>query len=60
MYIFGYGSLINRHSRLLTSRTGEAVPAIVNGLQRIGVRSMEAIRFHHWLPLLVKVIATEY
>ncbi len=34
MYIFGYGSLINRHSRLLTSRTGEAVPAIVNGLQR--------------------------
>ncbi|OLQ77635.1 hypothetical protein BIT28_04595 [Photobacterium proteolyticum] len=34
MYIFGYGSLINHHSRLLTSQTGKAVPATVNGLQR--------------------------
>lgn len=34
MYIFGYGSLINRHSRQLTGQTGKAVPAVVNGLQR--------------------------
>lgn len=34
MYIFGYGSLINGHSRQLTGQTGDAVPAIVSGLQR--------------------------
>ncbi|WP_299014326.1 gamma-glutamylcyclotransferase family protein [uncultured Photobacterium sp.] len=34
MYIFGYGSLINSHSRQLTGQTGKALPVIVNGLQR--------------------------
>ncbi|MGF1726999.1 gamma-glutamylcyclotransferase family protein [Photobacterium nomapromontoriensis] len=34
MYIFGYGSLINRHSRTLTGQTQEAIPATVSGLQR--------------------------
>lgn len=34
MYIFGYGSLINRHSRQLTGQTGEAVPVVVDGLHR--------------------------
>lgn len=34
MYIFGYGSLINGHSRLLTGQTEEAIPAIVTDLQR--------------------------
>ena len=33
-YLFGYGSLINRESRLVTSCTGEAVPVRVSGLQR--------------------------
>ncbi|MGR5061470.1 gamma-glutamylcyclotransferase family protein [Photobacterium sp. DNB22_13_2] len=34
MYIFGYGSLINHASRLLTGQAKEAQPATVNGLQR--------------------------
>ncbi|MGR5152911.1 gamma-glutamylcyclotransferase family protein [Photobacterium swingsii] len=34
MYIFGYGSLINDHSRSRTGQTGRAIPAMVNGLQR--------------------------
>lgn len=34
MYIFGYGSLINDASRRLTGETGNAVPAVVSGLQR--------------------------
>ncbi|WP_027252519.1 gamma-glutamylcyclotransferase family protein [Photobacterium halotolerans] len=34
MFIFGYGSLINRASRQLTGQTGQAVPAVVEGLQR--------------------------
>ncbi|MGF1685494.1 gamma-glutamylcyclotransferase [Photobacterium japonica] len=34
MYIFGYGSLINHHSRLLTGQTEGALPATVSGLQR--------------------------
>ncbi|MCW8331215.1 gamma-glutamylcyclotransferase [Photobacterium sp. SDRW27] len=34
MYIFGYGSLINGHSRKLTGQTGAAIPAVANGLLR--------------------------
>lgn len=34
MYIFGYGSLINAHSRRLTGQTQAAIPATVKGLQR--------------------------
>ncbi|GAB6260208.1 gamma-glutamylcyclotransferase family protein [Photobacterium sp. R1] len=34
MYIFGYGSLINRASRQRTGQTGQAVPAVVEGLER--------------------------
>ncbi|MBY5943962.1 gamma-glutamylcyclotransferase family protein [Photobacterium rosenbergii] len=34
MYIFGYGSLINHASRLLTGQAKEAQPVTVNGLQR--------------------------
>ncbi|QUJ68465.1 gamma-glutamylcyclotransferase [Photobacterium sp. GJ3] len=34
MYIFGYGSLINRASRQRTGQTGAAIPAEVEGLQR--------------------------
>ena len=34
MYIFGYGSLINDESRKVTGDTGQAVPAVVSGLQR--------------------------
>ncbi|GHA52175.1 gamma-glutamylcyclotransferase family protein [Photobacterium aphoticum] len=34
MYIFGYGSLINHHSRQLTGQTRGAIPATVEGLQR--------------------------
>ncbi|MEI8611977.1 gamma-glutamylcyclotransferase [Enterovibrio sp. Hal110] len=34
MYIFGYGSLINGESRKVTGDTGQAVPAVVSGLQR--------------------------
>ncbi|OAN13734.1 hypothetical protein A3K86_14325 [Photobacterium jeanii] len=34
MYIFGYGSLINDHSRQRTGQTGRAMPAMVNGFQR--------------------------
>ncbi|PKF49868.1 gamma-glutamylcyclotransferase family protein [Enterovibrio nigricans] len=34
MYIFGYGSLINEASRQLTGETGNAIPAIVSGLER--------------------------
>ncbi|EAS40689.1 gamma-glutamylcyclotransferase [Photobacterium profundum] len=34
MYIFGYGSLINSHSRQLTGQTGKAIPAVIQGLQR--------------------------
>ena len=33
-YIFGYGSLMNSSSRQLTGQTGQALPAIVNGLVR--------------------------
>tara|TARA_Y100000310_G_C20655992_1_gene801992 strand:+ start:284 stop:898 length:615 start_codon:yes stop_codon:yes gene_type:complete len=33
-YLFGYGSLINKESRLRTAKTGEAVPVRVAGLQR--------------------------
>lgn len=34
MYIFGYGSLINADSRQRTGNTGEAIPVVVEGLQR--------------------------
>ncbi|MDV7103562.1 gamma-glutamylcyclotransferase family protein [Vibrio sp. TH_r3] len=34
MYIFGYGSLLNTHSRLLTGQTGDAIPVVVRGLVR--------------------------
>lgn len=34
MYIFGYGSLINSHSRQRTGQTGKAIPAVIQGLQR--------------------------
>lgn len=34
MFIFGYGSLINEASRLLTGQTGRAVPAIAHGFRR--------------------------
>ena len=34
MYIFGYGSLLNSHSRKLTGQTGEAIPVVVSGLIR--------------------------
>ncbi len=34
MYIFGYGSLINSASRLLTGQTGNAYPATVSGFNR--------------------------
>lgn len=34
MYIFGYGSLINHASRLLTGQAKEAQPVTVHGLQR--------------------------
>ncbi|PSU35028.1 gamma-glutamylcyclotransferase family protein [Photobacterium lutimaris] len=34
MYIFGYGSLINNASRLLTGQAKEAQPVTVHGLQR--------------------------
>jgi gamma-glutamylcyclotransferase (GGCT)/AIG2-like uncharacterized protein YtfP len=34
MYIFGYGSLINSASRMLTGHTGEAIPAVVKGFVR--------------------------
>ena len=33
-YIFGYGSLINRKSRLRTAETSKAIPVKVKGLQR--------------------------
>jgi len=33
-YLFGYGSLINRSSRLATGQTGEAFPVRVKGLHR--------------------------
>ncbi len=34
MYIFGYGSLINKYSRNRTGNTGKSYPVLVNGLQR--------------------------
>lgn len=34
MYIFGYGSLMNKASRMLTGHTGRSVPAIVHGMVR--------------------------
>ncbi len=34
MYIFGYGSLINKYSRNRTGNTGKSYPALVHGLQR--------------------------
>ncbi|MDW6001681.1 gamma-glutamylcyclotransferase family protein [Vibrio mangrovi] len=34
MYIFGYGSLMNSSSRQLTGQTGNACPAVVEGLIR--------------------------
>ncbi|MCF7362971.1 gamma-glutamylcyclotransferase [Vibrio diazotrophicus] len=34
MYIFGYGSLMNSHSRQLTGQTGSAIPVIAHGLVR--------------------------
>ncbi|PSU24036.1 gamma-glutamylcyclotransferase [Photobacterium phosphoreum] len=34
MYIFGYGSLINAYSRQRTGNTGNAIPVLVDGLQR--------------------------
>ena len=33
-YLFGYGSLISRESRLRTGKTGTAMPVLVRGLQR--------------------------
>ncbi len=33
-YVFGYGSLINPESRAKTGSSGEAIPALVTGLQR--------------------------
>ncbi len=33
-YIFGYGSLINAYSRQRTGTTGDAIPVLVEGLQR--------------------------
>lgn len=34
MYIFGYGSLINAYSRQRTGNTGNAIPVLVDELQR--------------------------
>ncbi|PSW17614.1 gamma-glutamylcyclotransferase [Photobacterium sanctipauli] len=34
MYIFGYGSLINHHSRTRTGQTSEALPVTVEGIER--------------------------
>lgn len=41
-FLFGYGSLINRQSRIATGKTGTAIPALVKGFQRAWiVRSPE-------------------
>lgn len=33
-YLFGYGSLINKNSRLATGKTGITIPATIQGFQR--------------------------
>ncbi|WP_428776485.1 gamma-glutamylcyclotransferase family protein [Vibrio sp.] len=49
-YIFGYGSLMNSASRLLTGQTATAVPAVAHGYQRLWGKVNDD--YHH-SPLVV-------